>query len=56
LKRRVDLKAILADSKKRRELLVDTIIAIQAREGIATTLEQAEAAYDKAQADKAQAD
>lgn len=45
--RRVDLKAILADPAQRRELLVATIIATQAREGIVTTREQAERAYDK---------
>jgi hypothetical protein len=44
--RRVDIKAILADPALRRELMVRTIIAIQAREGIITTREQAEAAYD----------
>ena len=47
--RRVNLRAILADPKLRRELLVSTIRATQAREGITTTQEQAEAAYDKVQ-------
>jgi hypothetical protein len=32
--------------------MVSNIIAIQAREGITTTQEQAEAAYDKVQAEK----
>jgi hypothetical protein len=44
---KIDIKAILRDPKKRRELMVRCIIATQAREGIVTTREQAEAAYDK---------
>lgn len=44
---RINLKAILANPKLRRELMVSTIISTQAREGIVTTREQAEAAYDK---------
>ena len=44
---RLNIRAILANPAKRRALMVRTIIATQAREGIATTLEQAEAAYDK---------
>ena len=47
--RRVNLRAILDDPEKRRDLMVQTIIATQAREGITTTRKQAEAAYDKAQ-------
>jgi len=47
-KRRVGLCAILADPVLRRELMVNTIIATQAREGIVTTRKQAEEAYDKA--------
>jgi len=39
----------LDDPEKRRELMVDTIIATQAREGVTTTKAQAEAAYDKTQ-------
>ena len=50
--RRVDLRAILADLEKRRELMVGVIIATQAREGIETTLEQAERAYDRVQAER----
>ena len=42
---RVDLKAILADPDLRRKLMVRTIQATQAREGIETTTEQAERAY-----------
>lgn len=47
--RRVDIKAILADPVKRKALMVDALVATQAREGITTTREQAEAAYDKVQ-------
>jgi hypothetical protein len=46
---RVNIKSILADPAKRRELFVRTLIATQAREGITTTRAQAEAAYDKVQ-------
>ena len=42
---RVDLKMILADPDLRRKLMVRTIQATQAREGIETTVEQAERAY-----------
>ena len=44
--RRVPIKAILANPVTRRRLMVQTIIALQAREGIHTTQAQAEAAYD----------
>lgn len=44
--KRINIKAILADPAKRRELMVATIQATQAREGIDTTKEQAERAYD----------
>jgi len=44
-RKRIDLKAILADQDLRRELMVPTIQALQAREGIETTREQAERAY-----------
>jgi hypothetical protein len=47
--RRADLRAILADPVKRRDLFVEVIVATQAREGIETTEEQARAAYDKVQ-------
>ena len=43
--RRVDVKAILADPDLRRKLMVSTIQATQAREGIDTTKEQADRAY-----------
>ena len=42
---RVNMKAILADPDLRRKLMVRTIQATQAREGIETTEEQAERAY-----------
>ena len=42
---RVDMQAILADPDLRRKLMVRTIQATQAREGIETTEEQAERAY-----------
>jgi hypothetical protein len=45
--RRVDIRAILADPKLRRKMMVGAIIALQAREGIETTQAQAEEAYDK---------
>ena len=45
--RRLDVKAILADPDKRRRLMVDALIALQAVAGIETSREQAEAAYDK---------
>ena len=43
--RRVDIRRILATSDLRRKLMVPTIQATQAREGIDTTAEQAERAY-----------
>lgn len=45
-RRRVNIRTILADKDLRRALMVPTIQAIQAREGIETTREQAERAYD----------
>src|SRR5215472_8543176 len=42
---RVNVKKILADSDLRRKLMVSTIQATQAREGIQTTAEQADRAY-----------
>jgi hypothetical protein len=44
-RRRIDLKAILADEDLRRDLMVSTIQATQAREGIETSEEQADRAY-----------
>ena len=43
--KRVNVKTVLADPDLHRELMVDTIRATQAREGIETTEEQAERAY-----------
>ena len=45
--RRVIIKELLADSVVRRRLMINVIIATQAREGITTTWAQAAAAYDK---------
>lgn len=45
--KRVNIRAILADEGLRREMMTKAIVAIQAREGIVTTIEQAERAYDK---------
>ena len=50
--KRVNIKAILANPLQRRELMVSTIIATQAREGITTTRAQAEAAYDTVQKER----
>ena len=47
--KRYDIKSILKDSTLRKTLLVNSIIAIQLREGIITTVEQAEIAYNKIQ-------
>ena len=44
--KRVYLKKILADPDLRRKLMVSTIQATQAREGIETSAEQAARAYD----------
>ena len=48
-RRRIPLRELLADPEERRELMVETLIATQAREGIDTTREQAEEAYDRVQ-------
>lgn len=50
-RRRVHVRDILDDPVERRELMINTIIATQAREGIEVTREQAERAYDKIQAE-----
>lgn len=49
---RVNVKSILADAVLRKRLMVQVIIATQAREGITTTVAQAEAAYNKVQAER----
>jgi hypothetical protein len=51
--RRVNIQEIIGNPELRRKLMVDSIIATQAREGITTTREQAEAAYDKVLAENA---
>ena len=48
--RRISIKEILHDPVLRREMLVPALQAVQHREGIMTTREQAEAAYDKVMA------
>lgn len=47
--RRVNIRTVLADPTQRRELCVGAILFMQHMEGIQTTREQAEAAYDKIQ-------
>ena len=49
---RLDIRAILREPEKREAMCVDAIIALQAREGIETTREQALAAYRKVQAER----
>lgn len=44
--KRFNIREILNNPQQRRRLMVNCIIAIQAREGITTTVAQAEAAYD----------
>lgn len=50
--RRVNIRQILADPAQRRALMIETIRATQAREGVNTTAEQAAAAYDKILAER----
>lgn len=50
--KRFNIKKLLANPAHRRELMIRSIIATQARENITTTREQAEAAYDKVQNEK----
>lgn len=50
--KRWNIKAILADPVLRKELMVRSIISTQALEGITTTVEQAEQAYDKVRAER----
>jgi hypothetical protein len=49
---RFDIRSILANPLLRKTLFVRSIIAIQAREGIDTTKEQAVRAYEAAQIQK----
>lgn len=43
---RVNIIEILSSPVLRKELMIRTLIATQAREGVVTTLEQAEEAYE----------
>jgi hypothetical protein len=45
--KRYNMKKILADPKLRRELIIQSTIATQAREGIIVTREEAESSYDE---------
>ena len=49
---RVNIFSILSNPVLKRRLMVAVIIATQAREGIDTTQQQAEEAYDKVQQEK----
>ena len=51
--RRVDIQEILDNPELRRELMVRTLIAIQAREGIEVTRERAEEVYERYQLQRA---
>lgn len=50
--KRVNIKEILQDPQKKRELMVGVIQFLQNIEGIDTTKEQAETAYDKVQEER----
>jgi hypothetical protein len=50
--KRVNIKEILQDPQKKRELFVGVIQFLQNIEGIDTTKEQAETAYDKVQEER----
>ena len=52
---RINMVDLLADPVARRDLMIQVIMATQNREGIETTYEQAEAAYDKIQKEKGDA-
>jgi hypothetical protein len=47
--RRIDIKALLLDEVKKRDLMIRSLIALQARTGIMTSYEQAAAAVDMAE-------
>lgn len=49
--RRVDIKAILSDPVKRKRLMIQVLIATQAREGRDLTWAEAETAYDRVRAE-----
>lgn len=50
--KRLDIKAVLADSRLRKTLITGIIIATQAREEITTTQQQANEVYDAVQQEK----
>lgn len=50
--KRYDIKKILSDPVKRREMVIRGTIAIQAREGIDITYEEAARSYDFVMAEK----
>jgi hypothetical protein len=52
--KRYDIKKILADPAKRREMIIRGTIAIQAREGIDITYEEAARSYDFVMKEKAE--
>ena len=52
--KRVNIKQILSNPEQRKELMVGVIQFLQNIEGIDTTKEQAENAYDKVQRELAQ--
>ncbi len=52
MRRLANLRAALADPVARRAILVPVCLALQHREGIETTREQMEQAYDKVQEEK----
>jgi hypothetical protein len=52
MRKRFDTQKILKDPALRKKLRVPLIKATQNREGVITTIEQAEAAYNKVQEEK----
>lgn len=51
-KKRINIKEILADPELRKKMLVNALIATQAREGRDLTYEEAEDVYERIQAEK----
>lgn len=54
--KRYDIKKILADPVQRREMIIRGTIAIQAREGIDVTYEEAARSYDQVMKEKHERD
>jgi len=52
MSRRVDVRAILANPEQRKRLMMDCLIATQAREGRVISRERAEEVYLKIQAER----